>query len=83
MASIRRNLQLHHKTVQKAAKGEVSKLKKARRPRRKANSKVVVTHWYENVDTLILVWAKEHKIDPRKIEVVNRKSVIVHNKRIR
>jgi hypothetical protein len=69
------------KTVQKIADNTVvaypSKRGCTKKPR---NGPVVVTHWYDGIDPLLLAYVRKHKIHWRRIEVVSPTELIIHER---
>jgi len=80
MTAVRKTASLHPKTVTKFSKDVIAIMpEKKRKPSRKPNSKVAVSHWYDGIDPLIVAWVRENKIHWRRIEVVNATTIIVRH----
>jgi hypothetical protein len=80
MSAVRKNVSLHPQTVTKVSQNAIAiSPAKKRKPSRKANSKVVVSHWYDGIDPLLVAWVRKNKIHWRRIEVVNSTTIIVHH----
>lgn len=81
MTAVRKSVDIHPKTVTKVSENAIAITPaKKRKPSRKANSKVTVSHWYDGIDPLVLAWVRENKIHWRRIEVVDSITIIVHNR---
>lgn len=82
MAALRKTTSVHPKTVQKVADNVVLISRKKRAPaKRSRNSKVVVTHWYDGIDPLIVAWVRANKIHYTRVEVVSPTEVIIRAKK--
>lgn len=77
MARIRKTVSLHEKTVQKAAVTKMPTRKKAVR-KRPSSSRVVVTHWWDGVDKLLVNYVRSNKIHYTRVEVLSPTEIIIH-----
>lgn len=81
---VRKKTDVHEKTVQKVARGEITKRqhdinKRTRSSRRPANSRVTT----QEIDPLLKAWIAENKIPAEQIQIVDSKAIIVKNPKAR
>lgn len=74
---VRKKTDVHEKTVQKVATGEIKPKAKPRNTRRPANSRVTT----QEIDPLLKKWIEENKIPADRIQIVDSTSIIVKNPR--
>lgn len=81
MGRIVRDAVVHEKTVQKVADNAilVAPYRKPRREGRSRNSKIIVSHWSDGVDPLIVAYVQQNEIHHSRIEVVSPGTIIIHN----
>lgn len=79
MAKVRRTVRVHEKTVQNAA--NITLKNRRRNPPRKLNSPVVVSHWSDGVDPMIVNYVRVNQIHHSRIQVVSPGEIIIHNEK--
>lgn len=77
MPLFRKQVSLHEKTVQKAAVTKMPKRKRAER-KRPSSSRIVVTHWWDGVDNLLVDYVRSNKIHYTRVEVLSPTEIIIH-----
>lgn len=72
---------LHESAVQKAAAGAIKMPKRKRAERKRpSSSRIVVTHWWDGVDQLLVDYVRSNKIHYTRVEVVSPTEIIIHER---
>ena len=76
---VQQTVSLHEKALTRIASGEVMPIKKRKNRMGPKNSRVKVRKRHEEVDATLAAYVRSNEIDWRRVEVVDRKTIIVHN----